>query len=304
MSVTTFDAIEDDEENAFASRRVKQKRRKERKKMKKKLKKDGKNDAEIAKLTIDPVLEAIEEKERLPNAHLPSALSSFAFFLLGTATALFFLMQKWMVWFRVSVFYDNLVGPLHADCFVQITPSPHRGKPALTRVLPRSSATGNNYQFLFQRQKYTVYPAGTSGHDDTKSKKRADEVLSAEEESSVIVGEGHANGTVRLIACPVDKPLEEYTRSRGLGRREVKRMSDIYGPNILAVDLPKFIDLWFERLLAHFGVPALLVSTLAAGCLLAVHDDDSCADPHFREHHCVPETQDTQDVEGHERESI
>ena len=120
VSVTTFDAIEDDEENAFASRRVKQKRRKERKKMKKKLKKDGKNDAEIAKLTIDPVLEAIEEKERLPNAYLPSALSSFAFFLLGTATALFFLMQKWMVWFRVSVFYDNLVGPLHADCFVQI----------------------------------------------------------------------------------------------------------------------------------------------------------------------------------------
>ena len=39
-------------------------------------------------------------------------------------------------------------------------------------------------------------------------------------------------------------------------------MSDIYGPNILAVDLPKFIDLWFERLLSPISVFQLFSSAL------------------------------------------
>ena len=39
-------------------------------------------------------------------------------------------------------------------------------------------------------------------------------------------------------------------------------MSDVYGPNILAVDLPKFIDLWFERLLSPISVFQLFSSAL------------------------------------------
>ena len=267
VSVMNFDEVDDDEENAFGSRRVKQKRRKERKKLKKKLKKDGKADTEIAKLTVDPVLEAIEEKERLPSAFLPSALSSFTFFFLATATALFFLLQKWMVWFRVFVFFDHHSGPIHGECYVQITPPSHRGKPAVTKLLPRSSATGGHFQFVFQRQKYTVYPAGSKEHDagsasPSSQKTQSDTVMSAEEESTVITGQGHKNGTVRLIACPVTEPLETYRSWKGLGRREVKRQSDVYGPNVLAVELPRFIDLWFERLLSPISVFQLFSAAL------------------------------------------
>ena len=117
---TSFDDEDEDdelgEERKFGSRRIKRKKMKENLKKKKKEPTAKLEDIDLA---------------RLPNSYLPSALSSFFLFLLLTCTALFFLVQKWLVWFKVYVMYEDATS-VTSDSVIQITPLPHRGRPAIT----------------------------------------------------------------------------------------------------------------------------------------------------------------------------
>jgi cation-transporting ATPase 13A1 len=258
---TSFDEDDDeeDEERKFGSRRSKLKRLKEKRKKNKAAKKADKKEADIdVKLFVDE-----DGMTRLPNAMLPSAMSSFVFFLLLSATALFFLVQRWLVWFKVYVMYEDVasVQPGHV---VQVTPLPHRGSPAIAPLV--RSNTGQ-LQFVFQRQKYDVFLKGTEGHDDdrvqqTDTNTKKEELGFADEESSVIVGAGSNNGTVRLIACPTTNTCSSYVGSGGLTTTQAKTLETKYGKNILAVELPKFIDMWFERLMSPISMFQLFSAAL------------------------------------------
>ena len=251
---TSFDDDDDDDEDEqrkFGSKRVKRKTMKENLKRKKK--------EPTAKLEDVDIL-------RLPNSLLPSALSSFFLFLLLTSTALFFLIQKWLVWFKVYVMYEDATS-ISLDCLVQITPLPHRGSPAIT-ALSRSS-TGQ-LQFVFQRQKYDIFLHGEDGHDSgddndndsNEGKKKQEAAGFADEESMTIIGKGGKNGTVRLIACPVQNKCTEYVTSSGLSTGQVRNLEVKYGKNILAVELPKFLDMWLERLLSPISMFQLFSAAL------------------------------------------
>ncbi len=250
---TSFDdEDEEDEERKFGSRRVKKKKLKEKRKKKKEAKLADKE----VKLELDV------EIERLPNSYLPSALSSFIFFLLLSATALFFLVQKWLVWFKVLVMYEDVTS-VQMGYVVQVTPKAHRGSPA---IAPLTRSSTGQFQFIFQRQKYELFLKGTDGHDDGTDKDgisgKKQEVGFADEESSLIIGEGSKNGTVRLIACPTTNPCSSYVQSEGLSGFQAKKLENKYGKNILAVELPKFIDMWFERLMSPISMFQLFSAAL------------------------------------------
>ncbi len=260
VSETTFGEDDEDEENAFGSRRVKKKQRQLKKELRKKMKKEG---MDVPAVDVEQL--AQEDKERLPSPYLPSALASLALFMLGSGTALFFLLQKWLVWFRVWAFYDDATA-IHAGCVAQVTPPPHRGKAAVAPLTLHP--TLQCLQFKFQRQSYDVFKKGHPQHDatpaaaDAAAAEQMANVSFADEESSIIVGEGQDNGTVRLIACPVDKPVADYTSHEGLSKRKVKHLEELYGHNVLAVELPKFIDLWIERLLSPISMFQLFSAAL------------------------------------------
>jgi cation-transporting ATPase 13A1 len=122
-------------------------------------------------------------------------------------------------------------------------------------------------QFVFQRQKYDVFLKGTEGHDDdrvqqTDTNTKKEELGFVDEESSVIVGAGSNNGTVRLIACPTTNTCSSYVGSGGLTTTQAKTLETKYGKNILAVELPKFIDMWFERLMSPISMFQLFSAAL------------------------------------------
>ena len=243
---TSFDEDEDDdnadEERKFGSRRAKLKVRKEHQKKKKDLKKkNGGDTTGTGTGASTPALQDVEI-DRLPNSMLPSAVSSFVLFLLLSSTALFFLVQKWLVWFKVMVMYEE-ADKVTVDSVIHVEPLPHRGRPA---IAPLSKSATGQLQFEFQRQKYEVFLQGAPEHDDgsaadgEEGAQKKESVGFADEESMTIIGEGKSNGTVRLIACPTTNSTESYVQSTGLSDKEVKSLEIKYGKNILAVEVRTF----------------------------------------------------------------
>jgi cation-transporting ATPase 13A1 len=152
-----------------------------------------------------------------------------------------------------------------SDSVIQITPLPHRGRPAITTLA--LSNTGQ-LQFVFQRQKYDIFLKGQTGHDQgiddssIEGKKKAEAAGFADEESMTIIGEGKQNGTVRLIECPIQHVCTDYITSNGLSTKECRVLESKYGKNILAVELPKFLDMWLERLLSPISMFQLFSAAL------------------------------------------
>jgi cation-transporting ATPase 13A1 len=193
-------------------------------------------------------LEAIEKKERpLPHEWLPSAGACVALFLLCTANALFYLMCRWSMNFRLRAFFtpSSSVEPGVYLCF---KPEKHKGMPALARV-GRSAKTGR-LVCEFQRQRYEYFARG----DEPPSE--------GEQEAAPPVADG-CDGAVRLIRSPCALRVGSYTSSRGLASAdEVALRAEQFGPNVLSVKTPRFVDLYIEQLLSPLVVFQIFCSVL------------------------------------------
>jgi hypothetical protein len=185
-------------------------------------------------------LEAIEKKERpLPHEWLPSAGACVGLFLLCTANALFYLMCRWSMNFRLRAFFapSSTVEPGVYLCF---KPEKHKGMPALARV-SRSAKTGR-LVCEFQRQRYEYFARG----DEPSAE--------GEQDAAPPVADG-CDGAVRLIRSPCALRVGAYASSRGLATvDEVALRGEQFGPNVLSVKTPRFVDLYVEQLLSPLVV--------------------------------------------------
>ena len=167
----------------------------------------------------------------LPHEWLPSASACALLFVVFTLNALFYLGCHWSVGFKARALFAPLAGAPCDGAFLLFLPLQHKGRAALVK-LARSKRTGR-LVCEFQRQKYEVLPL-------------ADALADPSPEEALSAAEG-AEWAVRLIRCPVGLPVQEYTTGAGLVDSEaVSASTEQFGPNVLSVPTPRFIDLCAE----------------------------------------------------------
>ena len=156
-----------------------------------------------------------EDDHPLPSAYLPSAFSCACLFTICSCHALFYLLCHWSTSFKASALYAPL-DKVVPGAYVHVIPHAHRGKAALC-IVTQSKRT-DRLGFVFQNQKYEYVPAG--------------EVAALQQE---VVGGDADSGAIRLIRCPVDSPLLDYTSSKGLRTQdELESRLEHFGKNRLA----------------------------------------------------------------------
>jgi len=173
-----------------------------------------------------------EEGRPLPSRYLPSAVSCAAIFFAVTLTALFFLLCRWLVWFKALTLFAPAT-EIKEGSFVLVQPLSHHGKAEITPVV-KSKQTGMPC-FVFQRQKYDLLRPLAHDYADM---------------SEDCVGKGAENGAVRKVTCPIDYPVDYYAKSQGLSSEDVQQRIDLYGKNIVRVPTPKIFQLIKEQLLS------------------------------------------------------
>lgn len=190
---------------------------------------------------------ALLKAERpLPHEWLPNAWVCVGIFLLCTSHALFYLMCHWSVDFKVRVFFTRC-DDLDSSCHVCFKPMPHKGKAALVK-LARSERTGR-LVCEFQRQQYEVLDAAAARAADVAGE---------------LTNESGARLAIRLVSPPTDRPLSEYaTCATGLKNvDEVRSRTEAFGPNIIAVRTPSFVELYVEQLLSPLAIFQIFTSLL------------------------------------------
>ena len=76
------------------------------------------------------------------------------------------------------------------------------------------------------------------------------------------VADGY-DGAVRLMRCPVGLPASHYAASAGLVKNEdVSLRAEQFGPNVLSVKTPRFVDLYIEQLLSPLVIFQMFCSVL------------------------------------------
>ena len=193
----------------------------------------------------------------LPHEWLPSAGACVALFLAATAHALFYLMLRWSIDFKVRVFFAPSRRVV-AGSYVCFKPLPNKGKPALERVC--RSARTDKLIVEFQRQKYEVLSAAAARAADG---------------GADLVAPDTADAAVVLIPSPVALPCAEYAKASGLSSKDdVPTRTELYGPNILSVRTPRFVDMYVEQLLSPlviFQVTARRVSPAHSSVHVSAH---------------------------------
>ena len=190
--------------------------------------------------------ELLKAERPLPHEWLPNAWVCVGIFLLCTSHALFYLMCHWSVDWKVRVFFAH-AHALHEGCYVRFKPQPHKGKAALVR-LARSARTGN-LVCEFQRQQYELLDAARARAEDATAELSEDP---------------SAQTAIRLVSPPIDRPLGYYaTQSTGLRSVEdVHARTEAFGPNIIAVRTPSFLELYVEQLLSPLAIFQIFTSLL------------------------------------------
>ncbi|KAJ1633267.1 hypothetical protein T492DRAFT_550576 [Pavlovales sp. CCMP2436] len=188
----------------------------------------------------------IKAERPLPHEWLPNAWVCVGCFLLATFHALFYLMCHWSVDFKVRVFFRG-TKQLDERCHVRFQPMPHKGKPAVVR-LSRSARTGR-LVCEFQRQHYEVLAAPLARTEDTAAELTADD---------------GAELAIRLVSPPIEEPLRYYSAlAQGLRTEdEVAARTEAFGPNIIAVRTPTFLELYVEQLLSPLAIFQIFTSML------------------------------------------
>uniref|UniRef100_A0A7S0AQA0 Cation-transporting ATPase n=1 Tax=Pyrodinium bahamense TaxID=73915 RepID=A0A7S0AQA0_9DINO len=171
--------------------------------------------------------------EPLPSSWAPNAWASAALFASLSLHALFHLLCHWVVRFRVAALYR----PAHSvreGCFVQVTPHPHRGRPALVPMFNSESSV--RLGFIFQRQRYEYWEPS---------------------------GERDEAGEVQLVNCPVDNALASYLEATGLRDEEqIDELKEHFGENLLEVETPSFLECYKEQLLTPLVIFQVFVALL------------------------------------------
>eukprot|EP01052_Picozoa_sp_SAG31_P001199 SAG31_NODE_40_length_31360_cov_6.751575_7_plen_1122_part_00 len=186
-----------------------------------------------------------EDETPLPSVYLPSALSCAAFFVLCSCHALFYLLCHWSTAFKSKALFSP-VSVVTPGSWVHVVPHQHRGKAALCLVT-QSQRTGH-LGFVFQNQKYEYVPPAD---------------ISALQGDSAVFGGEDGSGAIRLIRCPVDNPIVEYTRSKGLQNEdEAASRLEHFGKNKLAITTPKFHEILMQQLIAPIAVFQIFCSLL------------------------------------------
>eukprot|EP00928_Gymnodinium_smaydae_P014577 TRINITY_DN15366_c1_g1_i1.p1 TRINITY_DN15366_c1_g1~~TRINITY_DN15366_c1_g1_i1.p1 ORF type:complete len:1530 (-),score=419.39 TRINITY_DN15366_c1_g1_i1:49-4638(-) len=181
-----------------------------------------------------------DPKTVLPDDPLPMqwAPASWAGVLMGTVVSLhvfFHLLCYWRPSFKAKALFKPAKRVRHGHR-VLATPPEHRGSAGLVEV--RMSDLTGHCGFEFQRQRYEVRT-----EDDNE-----------DEEADLI----------RKVRCPINKPIVEYVRSKGLREDDVEMLTEQYGKNLLTVPVPGFLTLYKEQILSPLVVFQLFLSILWA----------------------------------------
>jgi len=121
--------------------------------------------------TVDEELAAEEKKQRpLPHEWLPSAGACVCLFGLATLHALFYLMCRWSISFRLRTFYTPSAA-VEPGCCLCFKPQPHKGRAEIV-PLARSKRTGR-LECEFQRVRYEYLPAEEARTELRAARRRA-----------------------------------------------------------------------------------------------------------------------------------
>ena len=184
----------------------------------------------------------------LPSPLSPSTWAGVALFCAASLHALFHLMCYWKVWFEAAAVYRPAPA-VGAGCWAQVTPQRHRGKAALVPLV-RSKRT-QRLCFEFQRQTYEYL---------APEELLADGAAAGELRGGAAAA---ARGGVRLIRCPVDRPLPEYLGAAGIADAEEEAaLLEHFGPNQLSIPTPTFLKCYKQQLLTPLVIFQLFVALL------------------------------------------
>jgi hypothetical protein len=196
------------------------------------------------------------KKERpLPSEWLPSAAVCVGIFLLACSHALFYLMCRWSVDFRLRQLYAPAtdVKPGVVVCF---RPLPHKGKPMLVPL--QRAPISTELCCEFQRQKYEVTLAAAEPPSSLTPAAVAEEelaLLGEELAPGSSAADAGAAATIRLVPFPTRNTRAFYGASLGLPNAEaVRAREERYGPNVLSAPTPRFVDLYIEQLLSPLAI--------------------------------------------------
>ena len=244
------------------------------------------------KIGGDP-LDPDSDEKPLPPAYLPNAWALAALMGTLTAHALFWLLCRWLVWFKAAALFDGASVNEALDgreaCFVHVEPLKHRGSAAIVALVP-SKVNPGRYGFVFQRQAYELldsrqvaklraarraeaeaaaaHAVATESPDVAETTNASD--IADEKEAKdprAFVGGGADHGGVQLVQCPTDLPLRHYSLPqsaggagaggggyRGLSAAAAEERAAKFGPNTLSIASPKFLDLYKEQLMSPIAM--------------------------------------------------
>eukprot|EP00930_Biecheleria_cincta_P038547 TRINITY_DN26478_c0_g1_i1.p1 TRINITY_DN26478_c0_g1~~TRINITY_DN26478_c0_g1_i1.p1 ORF type:complete len:1488 (+),score=365.22 TRINITY_DN26478_c0_g1_i1:27-4466(+) len=198
----------------------------------------------VRKVNREHHLNGTKPEDRLPQEPLPSEWApnpwaSASLFATLSLHAFFHLLCHWKVSFRASVLFQP-ARSVREGYYVQVTPHPHKGQPAMVPLVHSESTL--RLGFVFQRMRFEYWEPGDGGVD-------------ASEE----VGE------VRVSRCPVDEPLSTYLEAAGLRNQdEAEELKERYGDNQLEVELPTFLQLYKEQMMSPLVIFQVFVALLWA----------------------------------------
>ena len=197
----------------------------------------------------------IEKKERpLPHEWLPSALACALLFVSVISNSLFYLLCHWSVGWKARWLFAPASEP-EVGRYLYFVPLAHKGKPAIVKV-SRAAGEGGRLTCEYQRQRYELRLL-------TEVDARPKPTNKAAAEAAALIRPENAAWAVELISCPTDLPHAEYTKSKGLiAPTMVAAAKERYGTNVLSVQTPKFIDLYFEQLPSPLVIFQLFTSFL------------------------------------------
>lgn len=166
----------------------------------------------------------------IPGEFAPHPLSVVALIVSIGLHLLYYLVQRWSVYFRVFLQYRKEKYPSKFAC---VYPPLYRGKAeVVSLVRNEESALGENlYLFTFQRRKFTV----------------------------------SKTGQVSLLSFPLDVVVADFIDANVGGivsAAEVKKRESLYGLNRVDIPIPPFWKLFLEQLLSPIPIFQLFCSAL------------------------------------------
>ena len=190
----------------------------------------------------------LTESERpLPHEWLPSALSCALLFFVSTANALFYLAMHWSIRFKAKAVFASITEPV-AGAHLYFVPHKHKGRGCLVPLA--TCPVTSRLTCEFQRQRYEVLPL-------------AEALADADADAEPLVGANAAKWAVRLVRCPDREPYSHYVGSSGLADdASIRANLVMFGPNMLSVPTPRFVDLYVEQLLSPLAIFQLFTSAL------------------------------------------